>query len=283
MNIGLAVTKFHINPAIRGTWRNRKKGLLIRSALRRGRSVARPARRAGAIAAGCGVLAVLATGQLAVSPAAAQPVVLGLDVSDHQPSVGWSKVASAGAQFAYVKATEGTGFVNADFAAQYNGAQAARLIRGAYHFALPNKSGGAAQARYFVAHGGGWTADGRTLPGALDIEYNPVAHGAECYGLSQSAMVSWIASFDDTYKTLTKVWPVIYTTTAWWARCTGDYGGFARQDPLWIARYAATAGTLPAGWSTYTFWQYAPAGAFPGDQDIFNGASSQLLKIATNG
>jgi GH25 family lysozyme M1 (1,4-beta-N-acetylmuramidase) len=283
VNIGLAVTEFHINPAIRGAWRNRKKGLLIRSALMRGRSVARHAHRAGAIAAGCGVLAVLAAGQLAVSPAAAQPVVLGLDVSDHQPSVGWSKVASAGAQFAYVKATEGTGFVNADFAAQYNGAYRARLIRGAYHFARPNKSSGAAQARYFVAHGGGWSADGRTLPGALDIEYNPVTHGAECYGLSRSAMVSWIASFNDTYKKLTSVWPVIYTTTAWWAKCTGDYGGFARQDPLWIARYGATAGTLPAGWNTYTFWQFAAAGAFPGDQDIFNGTSSQLLKIATKG
>jgi GH25 family lysozyme M1 (1,4-beta-N-acetylmuramidase) len=245
------------------------------------RSVARRARRVVAIAAGCGVIAVLATGQLPISPAAAQPVVLGLDVSDHQPSVDWSKVASAGAKFAYVKATEGTGFVNADFAAQYNGAYQARLIRGAYHFALPNKSSGAAQARYFVAHGGGWTADGRTLPEALDIEYNP--HGAECYGLGQSAMVSWIASFNDTYKTLTSVWPVIYTTTAWWAKCTGNYGGFARQDPLWIARHSATAGTLPADWSIYTFWQYAPAGTFPGDQDTFNGSSSQLLKIAANG
>lgn len=257
-------------------------GMVIRPVLMRRRSFARHARRAGAIA-GCGVLAVMAAGQLAVSPAAAASAVLGLDVSDHQPSVNWSKVASAGAQFAYVKATEGTGFVNRDFAAQYDGARAAGLIRGAYHFARPNKSGGAAQASYFVAHGGGWRSDGRTLPGALDIEYNPTPHGAECYGLSQRAMVSWIASFDGTYKALTSVWPVIYTTTGWWAKCTGDYGGFARQDPLWIARYGAAAGTLPAGWSTYTFWQYASAGKFPGDQDIFNGSSSQLLKVAAGG
>lgn len=258
-----------------------KGGALIRKMLIWCRSVAWRTRCMVAIAASCGVIAVLATGLLAIDPAAAQPAVLGLDVSDHQASISWSKVAAAGAQFAYVKATEGTGYVNRDFAAQYNGAYQARLIRGAYHFALPNKSSGAAQARYFVAHGGGWTADGRTLPGALDIEYNP--HGAECYGLSQGAMVSWIASFNDTYRALTSVWPVIYTTTALWAKCTGNYGGFARLDPLWIARYAATAGTLPAGWGTYTFWQFASAGAFPGDQDIFNGARSQLLKIAANG
>ena len=248
---------------------------LIRSVLMRCRSVARYAQRVVPIAVGCGVFAVLAAGQLPISPAAAQPAVLGLDVSDHQPSIDWSAVASAGAQFAYVKASEGTGFVNPDFAAQYNGAYRAGLIRGASHFALPNKSSGAAHASYFVAHGGRWSADGRTLPGALDIEYNP--YGAECYGLSQSAMVSWIASFNDTYEALTSVWPVIYTTTAWWAKCTGKYGGFAGHDPLWIARYGPTAGTLPAGWSIYTFWQFAPAGAFPGDQDIFNGSRSQLL------
>jgi len=60
--------------------------------------------------------------------------------------------------------------------------------------AIPDNSTGAAQADYFVANGGGWTGDGRTLPGMLDIEYNP--YGAECYGLTQSQMVSWISSFD---------------------------------------------------------------------------------------
>lgn len=233
------------------------------------------------MAAGCGIFAAMVIGQVGVNPAAAAPVVLGLDVSDHQSKIDWSAVASAGAQFAYVKATEGTGFVNPDFAAQYDGAYQAGLIRGAYHFALPNESSGAAQASYFVANGGGWTADGHTLPGALDIEYNP--YGPECYGLSPSAMVSWIASFTDTYQSLTTVWPVIYTPTAWWVTCTGNYGGFAADDPLWTTNYGNTADPLPAGWNTYTFWQYASAGAFPGDQDLFNGSSSQLLQIAVGG
>jgi len=235
-------------------------------------------RRGAALAVGCGLVAALATGPVGVNPAAAQPVVLGLDVSDFQPSINWSAVASAGAQFAYIKATQGTDIVNADFASQYDGAYQAGLIRGAYHFAQPNESSGAAQASYFVANGGGWSADGHTLPGALDIEANP--YGPECYGLSQSAMVSWIASFDDTYQGLTTVWPVIYTAADWWATCTGNYSGFADLDPLWITNAGATPGTLPAGWSTYTFWQYASDGTFPGDQDLFNGSSSQLLQIA---
>jgi hypothetical protein len=51
-----------------------------------------------------------------------------------------------------------------------SGATNAGLIRGGYHFARPDVSSGATQANYFLAHGGGWSADGRTLPGALDIE-----------------------------------------------------------------------------------------------------------------
>jgi GH25 family lysozyme M1 (1,4-beta-N-acetylmuramidase) len=253
---------------------------LTRPVLIRCRSAVQHARHAVAMAAGCSVVAVLVIGQVGVSPAAAAaaPPVLGLDVSGHQPIIDWSAVASASAQFAYIKATEGTGLVNADFGSQYDGAYQAGLIRGAYHFALPNESSGAVQASFFVANGGGWSADGRTLPGALDIEYNP--YGPECYGLSQAAMVSWIASFTDAYQSLTTVWPVIYTASNWWAKCTGNYAGFAADDPLWIAGNGTTVGALPAGWSTFTFWQYASAGTFPGDQDLFNGSSSQLLRIA---
>ncbi len=233
------------------------------------------------MAAGFGLLAIIFVGGPGASLAAAQPAVMGLDVSSHDPSIDWSTVVSAGAQFTYIKATEGTGFVNPDFAAQYDRSYQAGLIRGAYHFALPNQSGGAAQASYFVGNGGGWSADGRTLPGALDIEYNP--YGAECYGLSRSAMVSWLTSFVDTYQALTTRWPVIYTTGAWWATCTGGYSGFATEDPLWIASSTDPGTTLPGGWGFYTFWQYASDGTLPGDQDTFNGASSQLTQFATGG
>lgn len=62
------------------------------------------------------------------------------------------------------------GFISSSFSSQYVGATNAGLIRGGYHFARPDVSSGAAQAKYFLAHGGGWSADGITLPGALDIE-----------------------------------------------------------------------------------------------------------------
>ncbi|GAB2742418.1 lysozyme [Kitasatospora kifunensis] len=214
--------------------------------------------------------------------AAVRPLVTqtaGLDVASYQGDVNWSATAANGAGFAYVKATEGTGYTNPYFAQQYDGSYDAGLIRGAYHFALPNASSGATQADYFVGHGGGWSADGRTLPPALDIEYNP--YGASCYGLSQGAMVSWIQDFSDTVDNLTGRYPTIYTTTDWWSSCTGNYGGFGATNPLWIARYDSSPGTLPNGWAYQSFWQYADSGTFPGDQDTFNGAYDRLQALAT--
>jgi GH25 family lysozyme M1 (1,4-beta-N-acetylmuramidase) len=146
------------------------------------------------------------------TPAARPAGLPGLDVSSWQGNVDWASVAANGARFAFVKATEGTTYVNPYFGQQYVGAYVAGMVRGAYHFGLPDRSTGAAQAQWFAANGGAWSADGQTLPGALDIEYNP--YGPTCYGLSQSAMVSWLTSFVTEYQTLTGRSPVIYSTTA---------------------------------------------------------------------
>jgi len=222
---------------------------------------------------------IAATGVVAAQPANAADVVYGMDVSGYQGSVDWATAYANGARFAYIKATEGTGYTNPSFAQQYNGSYGVGMIRGAYHFALPNNSGGAAQADYFIANGGGWSGDGQTLPGALDIEYNPYS-GGTCYGLSAASMVAWIQAFSDEYHAREGVYPTIYSTTDWWTTCTGNSAAFASTNPLWIARYSSSAGTLPAGWGYYTFWQNADSGTFPGDQDQFNGAYSQLQAIA---
>jgi GH25 family lysozyme M1 (1,4-beta-N-acetylmuramidase) len=220
------------------------------------------------------------SGAGATSPQAITPAVAGLpgiDVSSYQGDITWSSVAP-NVDFVYTKATEGTYYTNPDFSNQYEGPYDYGVIRGSYHFGIPNNSSGAAQADYFVAHGGGWSGDGLTLPGALDIEYNP--YGAECYGLSAASMTSWIWDFVNEYAYKTGVYPVIYSTYDWWSTCTGNASGFQNYDPFWIARYASSAGTLPAGYSYYTFWQYADSGSEPGDQDVFNGAYSRLQALA---
>jgi GH25 family lysozyme M1 (1,4-beta-N-acetylmuramidase) len=205
----------------------------------------------------------------------------GLDVSSWQGNVDWIAVAANGARLAYVKATESTSYVNPYFAQQYGGALQVGLVRGAYHFALPDRSTGAAQADWFVNHGGAWSADNQTLPGALDIEYNP--YGPTCYGLSPSGMVSWLNGFINRYRVRTGRWAVVYTTTNWWQQCTGNYAGLGANNPLWIASWNSTVGPLPAGWRTYTFWQWTNQPIdFPGDQDVFNGTPDRLVALANN-
>jgi GH25 family lysozyme M1 (1,4-beta-N-acetylmuramidase) len=242
----------------------------------------RAGRRLGLLAVLSAAITLLAFGFAPAAAVAAPRGLPGLDVSSYQGNVNWSAVARAGAKFAYVKATEGSSYRNSYFAQQYVGSYKAGLIRGAYHFALPNKSSGSSQAAYFATHGGAWSKDGKTLPGALDIEYNPYS-GGTCYGLSKASMVSWVRAFINEYHRRTGRWAVIYTTTDWWRTCTGNYAGFASNSPLWVARYASTVGTLPAGWSTYSFWQWADHGTFPGDQDVWNGSLSRLKVLACNG
>jgi GH25 family lysozyme M1 (1,4-beta-N-acetylmuramidase) len=217
----------------------------------------------------------------APSPAAATPQLPGIDVSGYQGNINWASIARY-LDFAYAKATEGTRYTNPYFYNQYVGPYANHVIRGSYHFAIPDNSSGKTQADYFIAHGGGWSADGRTLPGALDVEYNP--YGPECYGLTQSQMVSWIWNFVTEYAYREHAYPVIYSTTDWWTTCTGSNGGFGRYDPLWIANYSAShGGPLPGGWGFYTFWQYTDHGSLPGDQNVFNGPYSRLQVLAAKG
>lgn len=217
-------------------------------------------------------------------PNASSSNVFGMDVSGWQPSVNWTTAWNQGARFAYVKATEGTTYKSSSFSQQYNGSAAVGMVRGAYHFATPNTSSGAAQATYFVANGGSWTGDGKTLPPLLDIEYGTNGAGT-CWGLSQSAMVSWIHEFVNTVAAKTGRQPAIYSTTDWWRTCTGNSAAFG-ANPLMVAIYgpalSSGPGSLGASWSNWSIWQYSSTGPFVGDSNVFNGTQAGLVAFAAN-
>lgn len=227
------------------------------------------------------VAAALTGAAFAQRPAAADSRPLGHDVSAYQKDIDWPAARAKGARFVYVKATESHTYRNPLFRGQYDGARQAGLLRGAYHFALPNASTGGTQARYFLRNGGRWTADGRTLPPALDIEPDPYHKGKPCYGLGRTAMTDWIRAFSDEVHHATGRRPVIYTTTHWWNDCTGGDRSFGATHPLWLASRQGSPGPLPAGWSALSLWQYATSGPLPGDQDRWQGSSAELMKFAT--
>lgn len=227
---------------------------------------------------------------VAEQPFATRGQPLGLDVSGWQGTVNWSSVRANGARFAYVKATEGTTFRNSEFGAQYTGARSVGLLRGAYHFGRPDVSDGAAQARFFVNNGGGWSPDGVTMPPVLDIEDNPYAGLNRCYGATPGQLATWVRDFTRTVYRMTNKQAMIYTSYYFWRDCLGNTSEFSKVNPLWLASYYTNGPSVPGGWPTYTVWQYANAFAdasqtvratFPGDQNVFNGSMDQLRKLAS--
>ncbi|KAF2760314.1 putative N,O-diacetyl muramidase [Pseudovirgaria hyperparasitica] len=216
----------------------------------------------------------------ALSVALASPVgfekratVEGFDISHYQSSVDFAGAYNAGLRFVLIKATEGTTYKDPAFSSHYNGATTAGFIRGGYHFARPSSSSGAVQASFFAKNGGGWSNDGRTLPGMLDLE-------GDCAGKSASAMVSWIQDFVETYLSETGRHCIIYTNRSWWQSCTGDSTAFSNTSPLHLASWNNSPGTIPGGWGYQTIWQYNDHSSWGGDSDRFNGDATQLRKLA---
>ncbi|KAG9126602.1 hypothetical protein FRC07_002844 [Ceratobasidium sp. 392] len=227
-------------------------------------------------------LAVTGLTSVTATPVEKRAQPKGIDVSNYQAGIDWAAQKSAGITFAYIKATEGTGYTNPSFSSQYSGSYNVGIIRGAYHFARPDVSSGATQANYFVANGGGWSADGKTLPGALDIEYNP--YGATCYGLSAASMVTWIRDFSNTYNSKTGRYPTIYTTTDWWteirqlSEAPTLYGLLVTRLQLALCQldgHITRSGNTLSFSNAGLLYQSSPI-----DQDYFNGDAAGLARYA---
>ena len=163
--------------------------------------------------------AALGTGTAALTAPAVQAAgIHGQDVSGWQGEVDWAAQVALGSRFAYVKATEGRTYRSPAFNHQYLGAGAVGMVRGGYHFARPDSGDPVEQADFFLDNGGGWSDDGITLPGMLDLEgYSGLPRD---YGLSQQEMRDWIMGFSNHYREQTGRRPVLYTnftggTTSW--------------------------------------------------------------------
>jgi GH25 family lysozyme M1 (1,4-beta-N-acetylmuramidase) len=209
----------------------------------------------------------------------------GVDVASWQhpngAAIDWGQVAAAGYRFAFVKATQGTYYVNRYFDADYAGARNAGLFRSPYHFADPSASDGRTQADYLL-QAAPYATDGQSLPPAVDLE--DVQGQPACYGLTPSAMVAWIASFSSEVQARTGRLPIVYSNASWWDSCTANSSAFA-ANPLWVASWGSSTPTMPAGWGSWSFWQYTSTGSVPGipggtDVSSFSGSGGGLSALA---
>jgi len=230
------------------------------------------------------IATVIAALLLLAAAGAATADITGPDVSSHQhpygASIDWSKVKNSGRNFAFVKSTEGTGYVNPSFTADWQAIKANGMVRGSYHYAKPDGSSSSAaeQARYYVSVAGTMRASGDLAP-TLDLE--------ETGGLSPVQLVTWVHSWLDTITALTGRKAIIYTYPYFWRTAMANNTGFT-QYPLWIADYnggSAPNTPLVGGWKSWAFWQFTDRGSISGvstgvDISTFSGDSAALSALA---
>jgi GH25 family lysozyme M1 (1,4-beta-N-acetylmuramidase) len=190
-------------------------------------------------------------------------VVRGIDVSNHQDRIDWSRVKAEGISFAYVKASEGQTFADPKYQAHVTGARSVGIKTGAYHFARPDTDSqdpardARAEADWFLSLVRPRSGD--LLP-ALDLE---------TAGLPAEQMVQWTRAFLDRVRRATGARPLLYTYPYFWEQL-GQTTAF-RNYPLWIANYGVSEPMLPAGWRRYAVWQYSASGTvdgIPGRTDL---------------
>lgn len=209
----------------------------------------------------------------------------GIDVARWQHPFGkaidWQAVRGAGIEFAIVKATESTTYVNPYYRQDTDGVRAVGLVRGAYHFARPSRpvvDDARAEARHFARVIARDLGPG-SLPPALDLEQSG--------GLSRTELVTWTRTFLDTLEAQTGRLPMIYTYKSFWRVNMGDSRAFHRY-PLWLAYYNSSLGGLVGDWPRHAIWQYSAGGRVPGisgnvDMNLFNGSRAQLHALAAGG
>jgi GH25 family lysozyme M1 (1,4-beta-N-acetylmuramidase) len=190
----------------------------------------------------------------------------GIDVSHWQGTIDWKQVKNSGIAFAYAKASQGTTITDPMFATNVQGARAAGLPIGAYHYANPsapyNPDQAKAEAQNFVnvMQNAGMGDFGDIMP-VLDLE-EPAATGT----LTSDEIASWGRVFVDTVKSLTNRQVMIYTGD-WFVEQYNDFGGQLSDIPVWIAAWTRYGNTQPpavGGWTQWTAWQYSDQGSVPG-------------------
>jgi lysozyme len=152
----------------------------------------------------------------------------GIDVSNHQGPIDWTRVAADDIDVAYIKATEGRGFVDAQFAANWRAAAEAGIARGAYHF-FTLCAPGAEQAQNFLRTA---PPDVAALPPSVDLEL-----AGNCSARpSREELYRELDAFLDQVEHAWGRKVVLYVGPEW----EQDYPVYDRGDrPLWLKKFWA--------------------------------------------
>lgn len=204
------------------------------------------------------------------NPSRSSYPVRGVDVSHYQNEIDWKLLASQDIDFAFIKATEGSGTVDECFA--YNWSQAAEsgLYTGAYHF-FSYDSSGVTQAENYINT---VPVTENMLPPVIDVEFygdkfsNPPSREEV-----DSILSDMIEKLEEHYG----MTPIIYATEKSYKMfISGDY----EDNPIWIRNVIQPPSFPENDDREWTFWQYSDKGRLKGcsgdekfiDMNVFNGS-----------
>jgi len=199
--------------------------------------------------------------------------VKGVDVSSYQGDIDWPVLAEQNLKFAFIKATEGSGFIDPRFEYNFEQAQKTDLFVGAYHF-FSYDSGGKAQAEHFISI---VPKIENMLPPVIDVEFygdnekNPPNKAAV-----QKELTTMIEALKEHYD----CYPIIYAVEKSYDLYISN--AFTECD-IWIRGVVFQPDELSDG-RRWTFWQYTNRARLKGysgrekyiDMNVFSGTEEDF-------
>lgn len=203
---------------------------------------------------------------------AAKYPIHGVDVSHYQGEIDWDVLAAQNIRFAYIKATEGSSYVDERFANNYGMARQTGLRVGAYHF-FSFDSSGATQAVNFIETVKAF--DGM-LPPVVDVEFYG---NKEANPPDPEEVRPQLQAYLDAVENAYGLRPVIYATyESWKLYIENQFDDY----PLWIR----DIWNQPKSSIDWTLWQYTNRGRLKGfsgeesyvDLNVFKGTMEEWEK-----
>ena len=198
--------------------------------------------------------------------------IKGIDVSHHQNTIEWEKIPKQEIDFAFIKATEGSGHVDENFLLNWRGAKENNILAGAYHF-FSFDSSGKSQAELFVNTVG--ILSGKLRP-VVDVEFYADKEINQPKKESvQYELTEYLQLIEEEYS----VKPIIYTTYKVYELYLKES---FEQYPLWIRNVY-----FPPYDKKWEFWQYSDRGEMEGignkkiyvDLNVFQGNVQALQQF----
>jgi lysozyme len=215
----------------------------------------------------------LGTAEEAIKVCPGATILQGVDVSHYDGTIDWAQAKASGRVFGFVKATEGTGYTDPQFATNWAAMKQNGVVRSAYHFFHANMDP-MAEATHFLSVMG--TLHPGDLPPTLDLE---VTDGQSAATITANT-IAWL----DAVAAATGTKPILYTSPSFVSGTLGSPAGLQNHAQLWVANWQVTCPDVPAPFTTWPFWQYSSTGTVPGipgsagavDLDEFDGDMSAL-------